>query len=99
MLPTLALVWATASFGNIVPEGKIRLQNSNQIDRYGPVVDGSFVKNLPSEEFKAGNFYKVPLIVDRDAYEGVIFSNETDLGTNQNYETTDVSFLTSWITA
>jgi carboxylesterase type B len=59
--------------------------------RYGPVVDGSFIRDLPDQEFKRGNFHKVPLIVDRDAYEGFIFSNQTDLGTNQVYETTDVS--------
>jgi hypothetical protein len=58
--------------------------------RYGPVVDGAFIRHLPDQEFKTGNFYKVPLIVDRDASEGVIFSNMTDLGTNQVYETTDV---------
>ena len=62
--------------------------------RYGPVVDGKFVRNLPDQEFKTGNFYKIPLIVDREAYEGVIFSNETDLGTSQTYETMDVSLCT-----
>lgn len=58
---------------------------------FGPVVDGKFIRRLPDLEFKSGNFYKVPLIVDRDAYEGVIFSNETDDGGTQEYETTDVS--------
>lgn len=58
---------------------------------YGPVVDGKFIRQLPDLEFKSGNFYKVPLIVDRDAYEGAIFSNDTNSGGTQEYETTDVS--------
>jgi carboxylesterase type B len=44
---------------------------------YGPVVDGKFIRALPDVEFKAGNFYKVPLIVDRDQYEGTSFSNRS----------------------
>lgn len=58
---------------------------------YGPVVDGKFVRHLPSEEFKAGHFYKVPTMVDHDAYEGVIFTNFSV--TNQVEETTDAQFL------
>ena len=56
---------------------------------YGPVVDGSFIRNLPDQEFKTGNFYKVPLLVDREAYEGDIFSNQSQ--TSQVDETIDVS--------
>lgn len=56
---------------------------------FGPVVDGAFIRNLPDQEFKTGNFYKVPLLVDHDAYEGDIFSNMSL--TSQIAETTDVS--------
>lgn len=56
---------------------------------YGPVVDGTFIRNLPDQEFKTGNFYKVPLLVDREAYEGYSFSNKSL--TSQMAETTDVS--------
>ena len=56
---------------------------------FGPVVDGKFVRKLPDQEFKTGNFYKVPLLVDREAYEGDIFSNMSQ--TSQIAETTDVS--------
>lgn len=56
---------------------------------FGPVVDGKFVRKLPDQEFKTGNFYKVPLIVDHDGYEGDIFSNMSQ--TTQIAETTDVS--------
>jgi len=58
---------------------------------FGPVVDGTFIRRLPDLEYKSGNFYKVPLLVDRDAYEGYIFSNATDNGGTQEYETSDVS--------
>ena len=58
---------------------------------FGPVVDGKFIRRLPDVEYKTGNFYKVPLIVDRDAYEGYIFSNATDNSGTQEYETSDVS--------
>ncbi|KAB2577656.1 Carboxylesterase patB [Lasiodiplodia theobromae] len=44
---------------------------------YGPVVDGKFIRQLPGDEFKQGNFHKVPVLLDRDAYEGYIFSNQT----------------------
>lgn len=55
---------------------------------YGPVVDGKFIKDLPDQAFKKGNFYKVPLIIDHDAYEGYIFSNSSQ--TSQVAETMDV---------
>jgi hypothetical protein len=55
------------------------------------VVDGTFIRDLPDEEFRLGHFHSVPLLVDHDEYEGVIFSNETDLGSSQTYETSDVS--------
>lgn len=58
---------------------------------WGPVVDGRFIRDLPDQEFARGNFYKVPLITNRDAYEGYIFSNQSQ--TSQTEETTDVSFV------
>ena len=58
---------------------------------FGPVVDGKFVQQLPDQAFKTGRFYKVPLIVDHDAYEGDIFSNMTQ--TTQMEETTDAMDL------
>ncbi|EJU06449.1 alpha/beta-hydrolase [Dacryopinax primogenitus] len=42
---------------------------------FGPAVDGEIIRDLPSNEFKQGHFTKVPLLVNRDGYEGVIFSN------------------------
>lgn len=56
---------------------------------FGPVVDGVFLQELPSEAFKKGRYYKVPLIVDREGYEGLAFSNSSQ--TSQVDETTDVS--------
>jgi carboxylesterase type B len=56
---------------------------------WGPVVDGKFIRDLPDQEFARGNFYKMPLITNRDAYEGVIFSNKTQ--STQTDETVDVS--------
>ncbi|KAK0255618.1 hypothetical protein B0A54_10937 [Friedmanniomyces endolithicus] len=58
---------------------------------FGPVVDGVFIKELPSIAFSKGHFYDVPLLVDHDAYEGYIFSNMTQ--TNQMEETTDAREL------
>jgi len=58
---------------------------------YGPVVDGSFIIELPHDAFKAGRFYDVPLIVDRDGYEGVAFSNMSV--TTQAEETADAQIL------
>lgn len=56
---------------------------------FGPVVDGDFLQELPDMAFKKGNYYKVPLLVDHDGYEGALFSNQTQ--TNQIEETLDVS--------
>jgi hypothetical protein len=42
---------------------------ANEIIRTGPVVDGKFVQMLPDQSFKQGNFYRVPLMMDRDIYE------------------------------
>lgn len=56
---------------------------------FGPVVDGEFLQSLPDEAFKRGEYYKVPLLVDRDGYEGYDFSNSSQ--TNQVEETVDVS--------
>lgn len=47
---------------------------------FGLVVDGKFVRDYPSREFMPRNFYKVPLITDRNAYEGIGYSNGTDNG-------------------
>ena len=58
---------------------------------YGPVVDGRFVRRLPDQEFKTGNFYKVPLIIDHDGYEGDRFSNKSQ--TTQTAETIDAMDL------
>ena len=35
-----------------------------------PVIDGTYIKELPSDAFDKGRFSKVPLLVDRDQYEG-----------------------------
>jgi hypothetical protein len=58
---------------------------------YGPVVDGLFVIELPDQAFKHGRFYNVPLIVDRDGYEGVDFTNKSV--STQVQETTDAEIL------
>ncbi|KAK5694361.1 hypothetical protein LTR17_024880 [Elasticomyces elasticus] len=58
---------------------------------FGPVVDGKFIRELPSTAFSLGHFYDVPLLVDHDAYEGVKFSNVTQ--TTQVEETADARDL------
>ncbi|GAM86419.1 hypothetical protein ANO11243_044330 [Dothideomycetidae sp. 11243] len=58
---------------------------------WGPSVDGKYIQDLPSNEFKQGNFAKVPLIVDRDEYEGVLFSNRSETTVAQ--ETADLELL------
>jgi len=41
---------------------------------FGPVVDGRFIRELPNEAYKNGNFYKVPFMVDHDEWEGFAYS-------------------------
>jgi hypothetical protein len=41
---------------------------------FGPAVDGKIIQDLPSVEFSKGHFSKVALLVDRDGYEGVFAS-------------------------
>ncbi|KAH8797930.1 carboxylesterase [Xylogone sp. PMI_703] len=43
---------------------------------YGPYVDGFIIRDLPSQEFKQGHFTKVPLMTNREGYEGITFSNQ-----------------------
>ncbi|KAF2644798.1 alpha/beta-hydrolase [Massarina eburnea CBS 473.64] len=44
---------------------------------YGPYVDGKYLKGIPSREFKAGHFSKVPTLTSREGYEGFGFSNQS----------------------
>jgi carboxylesterase type B len=44
---------------------------------YGPYVDGELVRDLPSREFMAGHFARVPTLVSREGYEGWAFSNQS----------------------
>lgn len=44
---------------------------------YGPYVDGDVIRDLPSREFRAGHFAKVPTWVSREGYEGFTFSNQS----------------------
>ena len=60
---------------------------------FGPVVDGEFLRDLPDIAFKKGDYYKVPLIVDREGYEGFIFTNASV--TTQTEATMDVSTISS----
>jgi carboxylesterase type B len=55
---------------------------------FGPTVDGNIIRQLPSQEFLQGHFTPVPMLVDRDEYEGVYFSNQTE--TTIAEETTDI---------
>ena len=50
---------------------------------YIPTPDGKLLRDLPSNELKAGHFSRVPLLTDHDAWEGVLFSDQnitTDAG-------------------
>lgn len=63
---------------------------------FGPVVDGEFVQDLPDVAFKKGDYHKVPLMVDREGYEGFGFSNMSE--TTQVEETMDVgSHWMAWV--
>ncbi|KAF6814790.1 triacylglycerol lipase [Colletotrichum musicola] len=44
---------------------------------YGPTIDGEAVLGSPAEQFRAGNFSKVPVLVDRDMFEGPTFTPVT----------------------
>ncbi|OCL08234.1 alpha/beta-hydrolase [Glonium stellatum] len=58
---------------------------------YGPSVDGDIIRDLPSNEFKQGHFTKVPLLLDRDGYEGYAFTNKSENITAE--ETADLQTL------
>ncbi|ROW07763.1 hypothetical protein VMCG_03431 [Cytospora schulzeri] len=58
---------------------------------YGPVVDGEFLRDLPDVAFKKGDYHKVPILVDHDGYEGVIFTNASQ--TSQVEETLDAHYI------
>jgi carboxylesterase type B len=41
-----------------------------------PIVDGKFIRQLPNEAYKTGQFYKVPLLIDHDEWEGYAYSQQ-----------------------
>ena len=47
---------------------------------YSPSVDGNIIRDLPSSELAAGHFSKVPVLVDREGYEGIFLQREHSLG-------------------
>ncbi|OJJ07741.1 hypothetical protein ASPVEDRAFT_877842 [Aspergillus versicolor CBS 583.65] len=46
---------------------------------YGPYVDRNIIRDLPSQEFKTGHFSKVPLMTNREGYEGATFTNSSEV--------------------
>ncbi|KAF2148646.1 alpha/beta-hydrolase [Myriangium duriaei CBS 260.36] len=58
---------------------------------WAPSVDGTYIQDLPSNEFKNGNFVKVPLLVDHEQNEGYLFTNQSE--TTLSQETADLKTL------
>jgi carboxylesterase type B len=58
---------------------------------YGPYVDGLVIQDLPSREFERGNYVKVPLLTNRETFEGQSFSNRT--GMSEEEEVGDLKAL------
>ncbi|KAF2755773.1 alpha/beta-hydrolase [Pseudovirgaria hyperparasitica] len=50
---------------------------------FGPTVDGTIIRDLPSNEFKRGNFAKVPIMTNKETYEGLRFT-DTALSTPED---------------
>lgn len=87
---------AMATLGQAVADtGYGRPGNAYGTFGYGPVVDGTYIKALPHQEFKNGNFHKVPVITDHTLYEGLLVSNSSM--TTEAEETQDVSHNTTSI--
>ncbi|KAL0929352.1 carboxylesterase family protein [Colletotrichum truncatum] len=42
---------------------------------WGPSVDGKRIRDYPLNEFRNSHFTKVPFVVDREGYEGYVFTN------------------------
>lgn len=59
---------------------------------FGPYVDGSVIQDLPSTEFKSGRFTKVPLLTNREGYEGYLFTNRSLATTTEMTQTLENLF-------
>lgn len=59
---------------------------------YGPYVDGTLIQDLPSREFKHGHFAKTPIIVTRERWEGVLFSNQSMTTTEEETQDLHIQF-------
>lgn len=59
---------------------------------YGPYVDGKMILGLPSQEFSAGRFAKVPTWISREGYEGFTFSNQSVTTIEEETEDLGVHF-------
>lgn len=55
---------------------------------YGPIVDGDIIREYPSIAFAQGRFSRVPLLTNREGYEGYGFSNQSEA--NIAEETSDL---------
>ncbi|KAI1863342.1 uncharacterized protein JN550_009662 [Neoarthrinium moseri] len=44
---------------------------------WGPVIDGHIIRGHPFSEFRKGHFTKVPTLVTRNGYEGIMFTNQS----------------------
>lgn len=42
---------------------------------WGPTIDGVIIQDFPLKEFENGHFSKVPLLTNRNKFEGIMFTN------------------------
>lgn len=54
-------------------------------------MDKKVIKDLPSKEFKAGHFTKIPILLDHEGYEGYTFTNQSII--TQSQGTSDLQIL------
>ncbi|KAF2203384.1 alpha/beta-hydrolase, partial [Delitschia confertaspora ATCC 74209] len=59
---------------------------------YGPYVDGLVVQDYPSKEFEKGNYVKVPVILDRERFEGYTFTNTSMTTIEEETEDLKIQF-------
>lgn len=66
----------------------------SQSRSYGPVVDGYHVQNLFSLELAAGHFARVPMLVDDNGNEGLVFTPQ-NITTDQEFEVQVATLFTA----
>ncbi|KAI1330826.1 alpha/beta-hydrolase [Xylariaceae sp. FL0255] len=69
------------------------LNSSNLLGPWSPVIDGDFIVDHPSAQFKSGRFVKAPAMIGGNTDEGTSFALATGINTDEELESLIASYV------